>query len=127
MVVDGAWEPRIAETVADGALLAVSVPVVAENATLLFPEVTVTLAGTTRAAFVLCSATVVLTSADSFRETVHVDVALEPIEEGLQAMDVTETGASRRETGGLGTGACAGGQHRALGGAQLRCRCRELK
>jgi hypothetical protein len=92
--VVGLWLPSVAVTTADGVVELVSVPVVAENVALLCPDNTVTLELTLSAALLLCSETDVLEGADSFRETVHVDVALDPSVEGVHETVVSATGGS---------------------------------
>ena len=89
MVAVGLWLPRVAVTVADGVVVLVNVPVVAENVALLCPDSTVTLEGTLRAVLLLCTDTVVLTVAAALRETVQVEDVFEPIVEGVQPTDVS--------------------------------------
>ena len=86
------WLPSVAVTIAPEVLELVSVPVVAENVALLCPDITVTLDGTLSAALLLFRATAVLDDADSFKETVHVEEALGPMDEGPQVNDVMATG-----------------------------------
>jgi hypothetical protein len=88
-VAVGLWLPRVAVTVAVGVVEDVNVPAVAEKVALLCPDSTVTLEGTLRAALLLCTETCVLDVAVLFRETVHVEEALEPIVEGVQPTDVS--------------------------------------
>jgi hypothetical protein len=66
-VVAGPWLPRIAMTIADGVLSALSVPVVAAKAALLCPDSIVTLVGTLSAGLLLLSETAVLDAAAWFR------------------------------------------------------------
>jgi hypothetical protein len=89
------WVPSVAVTIANGVLELVSAAVVAENVALLCPDNTVTLELTPSAALLLCSETIALARADSFRETVHVAEAPEPREDGVQATEVIATGGSR--------------------------------
>ncbi len=89
MVAVGLWLPRVAVTVADGVVVLVNVPVVAENVALLFPDCTVTLDGTLRAPLLLCTEITVLDVAAALRETVQVEDEFEPIEEGAQPTEVS--------------------------------------
>jgi hypothetical protein len=92
IVVVGLWLPSVAVTIADGVIELVRVPVVAENVALLCPDITVTLEATLSDALLLFSETVVLACADSFKETVHVAVALDPRDDGVQATVDNVTG-----------------------------------
>ena len=92
IVVVGLWLPSVAVTIADGVIELVRVPVVAENVALLCPDITVTLEATLSDALLLFSETVVLACADSFKETVHVAVALDPRDNGVQATVDNVTG-----------------------------------
>ena len=93
MVAVGLWLPKVAVTTADGVLLEVSVPVVAEKAALLCPDSTVTLVGTLSAGLLLLSETTVFDVADWFRETVHADEAFEPMLEGVQLIELSVAAA----------------------------------
>ena len=79
-------------TIADGVVELVSVPVVAANVALLCPDNTVTLEATLSVALLLLKEIVVLAVADSFKETVHVAVALDPRDNGVQETVVSATG-----------------------------------
>jgi hypothetical protein len=94
IVVVGLWLPSVAVTTAEGVMELVRVPVEAENVALLCPDITVTLEATLSAALLLLRETVVLAVAASFKETVHVAVALEPSDDGVHATVVNATGGS---------------------------------
>jgi hypothetical protein len=83
------WLPSVAVTIAVGVLELVSVPVVAENVPLVWPDDTVTLEGTLSAVLLLLSAMAVLDVGAGFTETVHVLEALEPMLEGVQLTEVS--------------------------------------
>jgi hypothetical protein len=83
------WVPSVAVTIAVGVLELVSVPVVAENVALVWPDDTVTLEGTLSAVLLLLSAMAVLEVGAGFTETVHVLEALEPMLEGVQLTEVS--------------------------------------
>jgi hypothetical protein len=83
------WLPSVAVTTAVGVLELVSVPVVAENMTLLCPASTVALDGTLRPELLLCTETVVLEITAWFTETVHVVEAFWPMLEGAQFTEVS--------------------------------------
>ena len=89
-VAVGLWLPSVAVTIADGELVEINVPVVAEKVALLFPDNTVTLEGTLSAALLLLTEIAVLEVTAGFTETVHVVEAFEPIEEGAQLTEVNE-------------------------------------
>src|SRR5712691_8530429 len=80
--MDADWLWPLSAAVMDGLWLEVTVPVETWKVTLLCPELTVTLAGTVRAALLLLRETVRLPAADLFNETVHVAEALLPKLEG---------------------------------------------
>jgi hypothetical protein len=87
------WPPRVAVTMALWLLL--TVPEVAVKVAVLWPDATVTLAGTVSNPLLLASETVAALVAALFNVTVQVLDALLPRLEGAQATDVSVAGATR--------------------------------
>ena len=93
MVACWLWPLRVAVTMAFWLLL--TVPAVAVKVALLWPDATVTLAGTVSNPLLLASETVAALMAALFNVTVQVLDALLPRVEGAQATDVSCAGATR--------------------------------
>src|SRR5579862_3706190 len=93
MVAGWLWLFKVAVTVALWLLL--TLPEVAEKFALLWPEGTVTLAGTESNPLLLTSETTMALVAAVFNVTVQVLDALLPKVEGKQASDVSCAGAMR--------------------------------